>query len=111
MAIISHRHYCISNGRESVFLKNNKIGCVVVTFNRLEKLKKALAAYEKQEMQPVYLIVVDNASTDGTDEFLRQWKMEDSKVKRYVLSLKKISVVVVAFMKVKKWQWKCQQIG
>ena len=50
-------------------MHNDKIGCVIVTFNRLEKLKKALAAYDKQEVKPKYIVVVDNASTDGTNVF------------------------------------------
>ncbi len=52
------------------------IGAVIVTFNRLEKLKKALASYEKQTLLPEYIIVVDNASNDGTKEYLEEWKKE-----------------------------------
>ena len=54
-----------------------KIGAVVVTFNRLEKLKKALAAFEAQTCPPAYLIVVDNGSNDGTAEYLEVWKEEN----------------------------------
>lgn len=65
------------------------IGCVIVTFNRLEKLKKALIAYEKQNVSPAYIIVVDNGSTDDTRKYLRDWRNEKSVEKRYVLSLEK----------------------
>jgi GT2 family glycosyltransferase len=41
------------------------IGVVLVTFNRLEKLKIALGSYDKQTVKPKYILVVDNKSTDG----------------------------------------------
>ena len=53
-----------------------EIGVVLVTYNRLTELKKALSCYEKQTKQPSYLIVVDNASTDGTGAYLDQWAGE-----------------------------------
>lgn len=46
------------------------VAAVVVTFNRLEKLKKVIASVEAQQHAPSHLIIVDNASTDGTGEFL-----------------------------------------
>ncbi|MGO3146374.1 MAG: glycosyltransferase family 2 protein [Leucobacter sp.] len=46
------------------------IAAVVVTFNRLEKLKKVIASIEAQEHHPTHLVIVDNASTDGTGEYL-----------------------------------------
>ena len=52
-----------------------KIGAVVVTFNRLSKLKLSLEKFEEQIHIPSYIIVVDNASTDGTSEYLLlQWR-------------------------------------
>ena len=47
-----------------------KFGVVLVTYNRLDKLKIALECYEKQKYLPKNIIVVNNASTDGTKEFL-----------------------------------------
>lgn len=52
------------------------IAAVVVTYNRLEKLKKTLLSYERQVRKPDYLIVVNNASTDGTATFLQQFRQE-----------------------------------
>lgn len=49
------------------------IGVVIVTYNRLEKLKKCLASYENQSLVPDKILVIDNASNDGTKEFLDQW--------------------------------------
>ena len=46
------------------------VAAVVVTFNRLEKLKNVIASIEAQTMPVAQLIVVDNASTDGTADYL-----------------------------------------
>lgn len=62
-----------------------KIAAVIVTFNRLEKLKKALSAYEAQVTPVDDLIVVDNCSTDGTDLFLKDWKNASGVSKRHVV--------------------------
>lgn len=62
------------------------IGVVIVTFNRLDKLKQALTLFEKQTQKPAYVLVVDNASTDGTGEYLRQWQAEQSAFPRHVIS-------------------------
>ena len=48
-----------------------KLGVVLVTFNRLDKLKISLDCYEKQTIKPDYVIVVNNNSSDGTTEFLQ----------------------------------------
>lgn len=46
------------------------VAAVVVTFNRLQKLKNVLAAIEAQSLPVAKLLVIDNASTDGTAEYL-----------------------------------------
>lgn len=50
------------------------VAAVVVTFNRLEKLKKVIAAVDAQTTPVSRLIVVDNASTDGTGAYLATLK-------------------------------------
>lgn len=47
-----------------------KIAAVVVTFNRLDLLKKVIASILAQTVKPDAVIVVDNGSTDGTGEWL-----------------------------------------
>lgn len=46
------------------------VAAVVVTFNRLEKLKTVIASIEAQTHPVETLFVIDNASTDGTADFL-----------------------------------------
>ena len=62
-----------------------KIAVVIVTYNRLDCLKNALSKYENQTLQPCYMIVVDNASTDGTYEFLEEWLSVESDINKIVV--------------------------
>lgn len=64
-----------------------KIDAVVVTFNRLEKLKHALACYDKQSVPFRTLIVVDNHSTDGTVEYLKEWETQKAAYEKHVIYL------------------------
>jgi len=48
-----------------------RLVAVVVTWNRSDLLRESLAAVEGQSLAPVSVVVVDNASTDGTTEMLR----------------------------------------
>lgn len=64
------------------------IGVVIVTYNRLEKLKVALQSYEEQIYKPEFILVVDNHSTDGTKEFLEKWNKEFNGITHKVLSLR-----------------------
>ncbi|WP_036319742.1 glycosyltransferase family 2 protein [Microbacterium sp. B24] len=47
------------------------VAAVVVTFNRLEKLKTVIASIEEQSHPVERLFVIDNASTDGTADYLQ----------------------------------------
>lgn len=55
-------------------LSNLKVTAVVVTYNRLNKLRKVLASLEAQSLKPESIVVVNNASTDGTTEYLDSYK-------------------------------------
>lgn len=48
----------------------DKIAAVVVTYNRLELVKKTIAALQKQTRPLDCIIIVNNGSTDGTGSFL-----------------------------------------
>ncbi|MGO4255835.1 glycosyltransferase [Marmoricola sp. RAF53] len=47
-----------------------RVVAVVVTWNRIELLQESVAALRAQTHLPVAVVVVDNASTDGTAELL-----------------------------------------
>lgn len=51
---------------------NKKVIAVVVTYNRKELLKEAINALLKQEYKKCDVLVVDNASTDGTREYISE---------------------------------------
>ena len=63
-----------------------QIGVVIVTYNRLDKLKHALDLFARQTMLPAYVLVVDNASTDGTRDYLKIWQEDESLFPRYVIT-------------------------
>ncbi|WP_127129385.1 glycosyltransferase family 2 protein [Georgenia sp. SYP-B2076] len=47
-----------------------RVGAVVVTFNRLALLEQTLAGLEAQERPVDHIVIINNASTDGTKEYL-----------------------------------------
>ena len=62
-----------------------KLDLVIVTYNRLEKLKKALLCYEQQTASFRNLIVVNNCSTDGTKDYLDEWKQQKTPFQKVVI--------------------------
>ncbi len=65
------------------------IVCVVVTYNRLAKLKKALACYACQTMAPQRMIIVDNASAQDTAAYLQMWLQQKESYDKQVIHLPK----------------------
>ena len=51
------------------------VTAVVVTYNRLPLLRRCLAALQGQTAQGLRVLVVDNASADGTAEYLKTLAM------------------------------------
>ncbi len=49
-----------------------KVIAVIVTYNRLELLKKCLRAVHEQTRKPDHIIVINNGSTDDTKEWLSE---------------------------------------
>ncbi len=60
---------------------------VIVTYNRLKDLKSTLEKYEKQTKMFKSMVVVNNASTDGTLEYLDEWKNKNGNFERIVLHM------------------------
>lgn len=50
------------------------VAAVIVTFNRLEKLKRVLTSLEKQTRLPQSLVIINNASTDDTASYLADYE-------------------------------------
>lgn len=63
------------------------IDIIIVTYNRLDKLRKTLSAYNKQSISFRNLIIVNNNSTDDTKKFLDEWKEEKSSFNKYIIHL------------------------
>lgn len=50
--------------------EHKKVGIIVVTFNRKKMLKECLGALLKQSYKNFEILLIDNASTDGTHEYV-----------------------------------------
>lgn len=59
-----------------------KINIVIVTYNRLNLLKEAVSAAVNQTYKAHKIFIVDNCSTDGTDDFLRSLEHDQITVTR-----------------------------
>jgi len=57
-----------------------KLGAIIVTYNRLELLKECIDACLKQTCSFDKIFVINNASTDGTYEYLNELKEEKIEV-------------------------------
>lgn len=64
------------------------VGVVIVTYNRLEKLKETLAHFSRQTKSPAYVLVVNNASSDRTEEFLDTWQKKKEDYRKIAFNLK-----------------------
>lgn len=62
------------------------IGVVIVTYNREKKLRVALKSFDCLLTKPEYIIVVNNASTDGTADYLNEWEQMTSDYKKLVIT-------------------------
>ncbi|ASX21136.1 glycosyltransferase [Lactiplantibacillus plantarum] len=61
-----------------------KYASVIVTYNRKELLVSAVNALLKQTIAPKKIVIVDNHSTDGTEEVVRQAGLMNNDLIRYV---------------------------
>ena len=65
------------------------ICALIVTYNRLDKLKTCLESYDKQKRKPDKIIVVDNNSNLETKNFLIKWSLAKSEYEKIILTLDK----------------------
>ncbi|MCX7697952.1 MAG: glycosyltransferase [Candidatus Goldbacteria bacterium] len=60
--------------------KKEKIAVIVVTYNRKELLRRCINAILKQTYKVDKIIVIDNASTDGTEEMMTKTYYRNKKI-------------------------------
>ncbi len=60
----------------------NRVAAVIVTYNRLELLKKCVAAVEKQTFS-CDIIIIDNASTDSTARWAQEYIADKSDIRYF----------------------------
>jgi len=65
---------------ESLYLQNNNIQLTIIipTYNRLKLLKEALISVQNQTSINSSLVILNNASTDGTKKYLDSYKLKKS---------------------------------
>ena len=59
-------------------MTGNKVSAAIVTYNRLDLLKESLAAVLNQTDYLSHVIVINNMSNDGTEEYLNE--LEDERL-------------------------------
>lgn len=52
------------------------VSIIILAYNQLDYTQKCLASIQEHTTIPYEAIVVDNASTDGTDEYLIKWRRQ-----------------------------------
>lgn len=55
----------------------------LTTYNRLEMLKKSLESVINQTYKNIEIIIADNHSTDGTEEYCKECATKDSRIRYY----------------------------
>lgn len=69
---------------EAISIKQPKVTIIVVTFNRLELLKACLKSTFELDYPDYSVLLIDNASTDGTQDFVLSSPYYQQKNFRYV---------------------------
>ena len=62
----------------------NRVAAIVVTYNRRESLLRCITALQKQKGLQPDILVIDNASTDGTDQVMASFG-DDTRLQYYHL--------------------------
>jgi len=64
-------------------LTEKLVSICIPTYNRLEKLKRAVSSLNCQNYENFEILISDNCSEDGTEYFCRQLQAQDSRVKYF----------------------------
>ncbi|KGT37733.1 hypothetical protein P421_13730 [Heyndrickxia coagulans P38] len=57
-----------------------KTGCIIVTYNKVNLLKECLAAVNNQSVKIDKIFIIDNASTDNTEQYIQQLKVNQDNI-------------------------------
>ncbi|WP_137468966.1 glycosyltransferase family 2 protein, partial [Escherichia coli] len=60
--------------------EKDKVSIYISTYNRVNKLKRAIFSVLKQDYTNIEIIVCDDASNDGTEEFMNDLVKFDNRV-------------------------------
>ena len=63
---------------------DNLVTIYIPTFNRISLLKRAIESVQNQTYSNVEIIIVDDCSTDGTHDYLKEVVNQDSRVKYFL---------------------------
>jgi len=67
---------------------DNEIDIMIITHNHLDFLRRCIDSIYKETILPFHLIVVDDISTDGTEEYLRNLREEKGNISYIKLNMK-----------------------
>ncbi len=62
---------------------NYRLSVILPTYNRRDRLEKSLLNYLEENIPCIEFIILDNASTDGTQELIQSIIKQDSRVKYF----------------------------
>ncbi len=94
------------NNNNTISINKKKIAAIVVTYNRLELLKKVINGLRTQTKSIDKIIIVNNSSTDGTSEWLgSQEDLEVITQENLGSSGGQFSGAVAAFEAGYEWIW------
>lgn len=62
-----------------------KISVIMLTYNRKELLHRALDSVLQQEFKEFELILINNGSTDGTDEVCNEYAKNDNRIRYFTI--------------------------
>ena len=63
------------------YTNENLTSVYITTYNRVELLKRAVQSVLNQSVQPYEILIVDDNSTDGTQQYLSTLQHKDKRIK------------------------------
>ena len=78
---LMHKNFTIFNDLEEALYKECLVSVIITTFNRKDVLPRAIKNVLDQTYKRIELIVVDDGSTDGTEDAVKKIESKDSRIK------------------------------